>query len=440
VKIAWFTPLARQSAIARYSRMVVEALAGRVDVHLLLPAGTSADELSTSCPILRYETERLPEVLDAFDASIFNMGDSAYHIPAYDALRCAHATLHPAIAILHDRFYFNLFHSYAAVTGDGRGFIDEVERLYGRAARERVTYLMRHGATLEELEQFPMHEPLTAVADGFIVHSRFCRVRTGLASAGNVLELFIPQEYARRVEQADELASDASIPGDRVLILTVGNGNRNKCLHLVLEALARDPALARRTHYCAAGYIPPDYREELLRYAARHHLDNVTLMGYADEHRLAWLLTRADICVNLRRPCLEGGSATLVEMLARGKALVVYDDGVYAEVPDACVRKLRPDAGAAALARALAELAGDRDARERLGRAGLEFAAREWTLERYVDCLVAHLEAQRSVWTLMGAVRAEAVRSTPEVSRLQAPMVQRAAASRLAGALSAWIS
>src|SRR5207248_3003466 len=81
-------------------------------------------------------------------------------------------------------------------------------------------------------------------------------------------------------------------------------------------------------------------------------------------------LSCADVCINLRDPAMEGGSASLVEGLYFGRPMVVTDTGCYRDVPDHCVAKIPPGDEAASLGGVLKTLVEDGARREALGRAG----------------------------------------------------------------------
>jgi glycosyltransferase involved in cell wall biosynthesis len=413
MKLAWFTPFMRQSAIARYSKVVVEGLARRIDVTLMLPKGTPGDLLETTAATTLYGPEDLPALLDEFDASVFNMGDSSYHFAVWDALQCAHSRLHPAIAILHDTFYLNFFNGYARARGDTGRFLAELTSRYGRAGALRAVAAVNSNAPLESLDPYPLFEPIVEAADAFVVHSDYCRRRLRLDADPDVLELFIPAEYATPDADAAVTPDPPGFEYDgKIVILTVGLGNPNKCLHLILEALAQRPNISDKVTYVAAGEIRPDYLSSLKSIAARHGLSNVDLRGYVTDAELHGLIHRADICVNLRQPCPEGGSASLLEMLVGGKPTIVFNDGVYSEVPDRCVRKISKVNAVPSLASALDELIGSVATREALGSAAQEFATRDWARSRYVDEFVEFIDARQRPWTVRKSVRATVIEAT----------------------------
>ena len=412
MRIAWFTPFSARSAVAHYSRVVVEALMERAEVHIFLPSGTAGEELSTRATIVRYTAEDLPRQLAAYDCGIFNMGDSAYHFATWQALCAAHDAMHPTLAILHDIYYLNFFHAFAQAAHCHDALRDWLDAAYGAPGRALLT----SPAAAGDLQRYPLYQPILERADAVIVHSLFCRERVGLASDDDVLELFIPVEYARAGVGREAVERGS---GERALVLGMGVGTPNKNLHLVLEALASDARLAREVEFCFVGAVAAGYLDELRALVDRRRLDHVRFPGYLPQAELHALLARADVCVNLRRPCLEGGSASLVEMLAAGKPVVVYDDGVYADLPDECVCKVPPAATARDLAQALRALVGDAPRRQRMGEAAAQLA-HSWTVARYADALLAFLAQRREPWAVQRATRDGARRAATELRQIGA--------------------
>lgn len=437
MKLAWFTPFMRQSAIARYSKVVVEGLAERIDVTLMLPEGTPGEMLETTAATILYGPDELPGLLDEFDASVFNLGDSSYHFAVWEAMQCAYSRLHPTIAVMHDTFYLNFFHGYARARGDFEWFLDELQTRYGRTEALQASAAVNSNASLVSLEPYPLFEPIVEAADAFIVHSDYCRRRLRLDADPDVLQLFIPAEYAAPGTGTGAASRSAGEYGGKVVILTIGLGNPNKCLHLILEALAQRPDVSDKVMYVAAGEIRPDYLASLQSIAARHGLRNIDLRGYVTDVELRALIERADICVNLRQPCPEGGSASLLEMLAYGKPTIVFNDGVYAEVPDRCVRKIAQTDAARSLAGALAELVDSAKTRDAMGSAARDFAARDWALSRYVDEFIDFLDAKRHSWKVRGSVRAAAIEATARATAVGLDREPRAV-RLLTNALGTW--
>ena len=89
---------------------------------------------------------------------------------------------------------------------------------------------------------------------------------------------------------------------------------------------------------------------------------------------------------------MEGGSASLAELMLYGKAGIVSNTGVYAEIPDDCVLKVRPEHEREDLARVLARVVADAHSRERLGARALRYAEENFTAQVYCRRLLGFLE------------------------------------------------
>jgi glycosyltransferase involved in cell wall biosynthesis len=132
------------------------------------------------------------------------------------------------------------------------------------------------------------------------------------------------------------------------------------------------------------------------------HLEPVVqLLGQVSDETLRSYLSHADVCVNLRYPAFEGASASVIEEMLFGKPVIVTDTGFFAELPDECVLKVRPDRGSeltAALERAIT----DPGFRERLGKAAEQFARREFRADHYAKEIVDFAWEARTAKPLLG--------------------------------------
>ena len=234
-------------------------------------------------------------------------------------------------------------------------------------------------------------EEVIANAEGVVVHSESHAEAVRAHWAGPLASLFLP------TYPTDWSADSAQAPtttGHRQLLLTVGHVNPNKHIHSIVDALATDPALARRVRYVVIGAYDGDsrYFKMLQSRIAHARLEStVELLGYQSDAELERLKAEASVFVNLRHPNLEGGSASLMRQLPAGKPILVYSSGVFAEVPeDAVVRTgLAPEQIASTLTRLL----DNPDEATSVGRRGREWV-RDLTPERYASRLLAFMDAE----------------------------------------------
>jgi glycosyltransferase involved in cell wall biosynthesis len=120
--------------------------------------------------------------------------------------------------------------------------------------------------------------------------------------------------------------------------------------------------------------------------------DNVRV-GFADHRTLRDLYARARVvAVPLVNTDFQAGVTTLLEAMAMGKAVVVTATAGQCDiVVDGETGITVPPGDAAALRAALERLLDSPAERERLGMAARRAVERDFTLERYAECLARHL-------------------------------------------------
>jgi glycosyltransferase involved in cell wall biosynthesis len=196
---------------------------------------------------------------------------------------------------------------------------------------------------------------------------RFVTVRNGISAAPAPL----PRAQAR--------AALGLGPEERVA-LTVGSLTPQKAQHVLLEAFARVAADVPGSRLLIAGEGP-------LRPALEAQRDALGLSGsvrfVGAREDVADLLAAADVfTLSSRR---EGLPVTLLEAMRAGRAVVVTRAGGCAEaVTEEISGALVPVDDAGALGAALGALLADPGRCARLGEAGRERWAREFTAERMV--------------------------------------------------------
>lgn len=209
---------------------------------------------------------------------------------------------------------------------------------------------------------------------------RFVTVRNGISAAPDPL----PRSQAR--------AALGFGPHERV-VLTVGSLTPQKAQHVLLEAFARVVADAPGSRLLIAGEGPLRSTLEALR-DALGLAESVRFLGARED--VTDLLVAADVfTLSSQR---EGLPVTLLEAMRAGRAVVVTRAGGCAEaVSEGISGALVPVGDAAALGAALGALLGDPVRCARLGEAGRERWAREFTAERMV------LETERLYEAALGS-------------------------------------
>ena len=402
LRIAWFTPLSRRSAIGEFSVHVAAELAKFATVRLW-----TSDEpplLETDLPVARYRPGSSElDGLRQCDAIVYNMGD---YLPFHDDIHEV-SREHPGVVILHDRVLHHLFAGKWLMGPDASRelYVERMRAYYGEHGAE-AAHLSLEGERRpvwesdEETLAYPLYEEGILGAHGVITHSEGQAEDVRSRWFGPVRALHLPcySDTLREVDGAPPAPTDGPLR-----LLTVGHLNPNKQVHRVVEMLAADRELAACVHYTIAG--PDDgfksYVSDLRRFVARHaDRLNVEIVGWQPPKHLDELMRRADIFVNLRHPAMEGGSASLMRQLAYGRPVLCFGSGFFGEMPgDALVRVASGDFPAAA--QALRELVDDRSHRLAVGKRARSLAA-SYNERVYVEGVLALIDESRRAAPALG--------------------------------------
>jgi glycosyltransferase involved in cell wall biosynthesis len=389
MNIAWFTPYQRSSAIAKFSSLVVPALAGRGHSITLF----SSDKQ----PLIEYR--RLPngiellhwslfetdaEIADAYDVIVYNVGDHwDYHFGVLKLI-----DRYTGVCIFHDYYLVDLFLGWSATELERPLAHRIVASIYGE---EIAKEFWARGDRPDFQEWAASHAPMTEwvarKALAAVAHAGFYKQRLADSSAGPVK--VIPLAYTAP-------ANSPRFPGQngRVRILSVGVVNPNKRVESVINAVAGSPMLRTRCEYNIIGPIEPSYRASLESLIANSGLlDAVHVHGEVSDFELQWRFAEADVLACLRWPALEGASASCIEAMSYGKAVIVIDTGFYSSIPSDCVLKVSFAHEAQELAQHLEMVAVDVNERDALGKRAMEWARREYAPETYAERIEPLLEA-----------------------------------------------
>jgi glycosyltransferase involved in cell wall biosynthesis len=361
MKVAYYTPLPpSRSGIADYSTLLLPALRERVDVVVAEPG------------------KRAPHA----DVALYQVGnDPDAHGWILDALK-----ERPGVVVLHEYVLHHLIAGTTIGRGDGRGYLDAMERELGVAGRLLGLGVLDNLLPLlweTQPERFPLSGVVLDRATGLIVHSGYVGERARAAGYGGPLrQVPHPVWPMGEVVPADDVAGAP-------LIGCFGFLNMNKRIPQLLEAFAalrRDRPGARLLLVGAAGErFDVDRRLERLGI-----VEGVQRIGYVPEERMWSLMAACDVLVNLRYPTMGETSGSVIRGLALGKPLVVSDVGWFSELPDDVVLKVPVDEVEAEVLRAALEVAADHGAA--LGANARAYVTREHALDRVADEYVRTLE------------------------------------------------
>jgi glycosyltransferase involved in cell wall biosynthesis len=401
MKIAWFTPFSVQSAIGRASAAIVAELSkdSTVDVWHCESSGVR----KTAARTIQFSRALAVDLtaLEAYDVVVYNFGN---HLPFHREIFHLSQRF-PGVCILHD---FVMHHFFAAYyledLKNPEGYIEAMGRLYGDGGRAVAAGAVGGQSArvweTDDVVKYPLFEDTIRGAYGVIAHSHFLTARIAKSYCGPVACIPLAYDVVRPVLPLSRQQLD--VPEDRMLLVTVGHANRNKRIHAVIDALGRVTGAADKVVYAVLGPCDSAYRTQLLDMARSKGLESaVRLLGYTPDETLQAYLTHADFCVNLRFPAIEGGSASLIEEMLYGKAVVVTDTGIYRELPDDCVIKISPENELQELAPALRNLIENGKLRQQLGDRARRFAEEEFHPANYARAFLKFVREARSAKPLL---------------------------------------
>jgi glycosyltransferase involved in cell wall biosynthesis len=339
VKIYWLTPVHSRSAIAQFSEVVVRRLVEK-GCQVTIASTESDVDLSQrrrflDLPIKPFDASNVAN----FDVIIANFGDHyPNHERSLDALPFARV-----IGIFHD----------ADMSNFGNGL-----RAAGRVldGKDVVSAMFSCDGPVETI---PLAWSLPK---------------------GTVTRTFSPKKhYPSR---------------DKFRLITFGNINRNKCADRVIQAIADSTQLSNIIDYRLVGAIEPVEQKRLEALATKGQV-NLSILGSVDDDRLHQELREADMISCLREPVLEGASASAIEAMLHGCAVLVSDAGFYADLPDDCVVKVPEKTLSIDIRKALENFVEKPALGIEMGKRARAFAEMAFSPNKYADMLLILVENVR---------------------------------------------
>jgi glycosyltransferase involved in cell wall biosynthesis len=180
------------------------------------------------------------------------------------------------------------------------------------------------------------------------------------------------------------------LPAGVPLVATFGFLTAPKRLGVALRAFARLRHEMPSALFVLAGEAAPGGGlDELLASGLGEGVRRLGRLGRAE---FLTAMRAVDVAVNLRYPTAGETSGTLMRLLGLGKAVIVTDEGPFAEIPDGCCAKVAPDeAEEELLAAVLGRLVADPELRREMGDNARRHMAAHHTLagsaRAYADLL-----------------------------------------------------
>ena len=368
MKIAWFTPFVRQSAIGKIGALICEKLAENHEVEIWTQH--TEDLIETSVPVTSFCIEDFSDISEQYDYIFYNLGNFAdYHREIMEAsIKC------PGIVILHDQTMLGFWAKYCCMSdfvmkGDQRvaGFIEMMRCCYGKQAEEATQAAVESGVypfySYGSMEGYSCLEPSLQGAAGVFTHAKFFARQLETITNLPVGVSYLPCQLPRGNHSSrllEPILQKARRQGRKIIVST-GMVQPLKRIDKVAEVLQEHPNLAKQICYLVIGDCGGPYGEKLKTYSDGQLADCMYLMGYQPDEVMEAALAACDMAVNLRFPNSEVCSLSLWEQMSFGKPVLVLDQGVYQEVPNDAVVRITLEAEKDGIYQALTDLAGGKE-------------------------------------------------------------------------------
>ncbi|MGN7983595.1 glycosyltransferase family 4 protein [Burkholderia sp. 22313] len=407
MKLLIFTPAIKRSAIGRMASLIVRELVAQghevniVRTEAVRFLGHPMHEFSA--PVIAWnEFASVQEAAASADMCIYQIGNS------YDFHEgCLYwAPNAPGIVCLHDFYVGHLFYSWA------QSRLPEAEAIlkhwYGDAAAARFFTYTNSGAFIDATcAGSPMTEWICSMALGVVTHSSWGCDRVLKSCPGPVSVAALPYDAPTAHVERHPPHTD----NGRMQVLTIGHVNPNKRVESVIKAIGSSSTLRNNITYKLVGHVQPETVLSLSQ-MARGYGVNLVIAGEVDDTALAQAIAESDVVSCLRWPTLEAASASAIEAMLYGKAVICTDAGFYSEIPDEYVLKVSHKNEISDISSSLTALIRDREKIRTIGE-----KARRWATETFSAALYARSLTDMTRRTLVAKPIIDACHSITEVAR-----------------------
>ena len=392
MKIAWFTPVDKRSAIGKVSLAICERLSKD---HLVDIWGYEKENiLETDLNIIAYDPFALDvKALNRYDYIVYNMGNYAgYHWAIYEVMLRV-----PGIIILHDRTMHFFFKQYCAIKyGAGSdaarmAWLQMLRDEYGSIG-ERIYEIHDSSDVMEQNEQIaavPFLRLMCDKAAGVFTHTFSFAEQLRSVTNAPVGAAYLP--YEPKLKSQQELPAFFARDPNKLLIVSNGIVQPNKHIKDVADVLVKNDDLRNAVQYVVIGDCSGPYGDKLKEMASGCLSGCLFMMGYQPYDVMESFLQSADLCVNMRYPNTEVCSLSLFEQMGYGKAVIAFNSGVFGEMPEGSIIKLDWNHPQDSLTHILRSILQNKEQVALIGDKAKNFIAENCRLDLYCERLISYM-------------------------------------------------
>jgi len=365
-RLAFISPLPpTKTGIAHYSGELLPELSKYYDIEVIVDQVTVSDPwISRHCSVR--DVPWFESHVDTYDRILFQVGNSAFHQHMFDLIRD-----YSGVVVLHD-FYLSGIMAHRDFQGLAPGsWPKALYQSHGYPALKAFGSM--EGAEL--IWQYPASLSVIQEALGLIVHSPHSidlgkQWYGGDVGQWTVIPLLRTQPIAfDREDSRQRLGLE-----DRdIVVCAFGHLGPTKLNDRLINAwLASSASKNPRCHLFFVGQNHEgEYGRHLLKQIATSDAVNpIRITDWVSQEDYCHHLSAADIAVQLRSLSRGETSASALDVMNYGLALIVNANGSMANLPAEAVMKLPDEFSDQALISALERLVDDEGLRHQMGREG----------------------------------------------------------------------
>jgi glycosyltransferase involved in cell wall biosynthesis len=413
-RIAYFSPLPPlPSEVSNYSTRLLDELQRRYMIDLYHDEGYLPHQ-ALSCPDFGCHDYRLFERnarVIRYHAVVYQMGNSQYDAYMYETL-----LRHQGIITLHDFSTTGFQSRYATQPGvNGEAYVWRHFEAFREGSSDKMLRSSAASADPDRgvpatgiKKEYRLNGRIFKQAAAMIVHSPWYAEQLQGRTPAHFGKTFVIAYGATTLERSPEqrtgIRARFGLPLEALIIAGFGAIHDN---NINSETVAAFAPLARAIPEAILIFPRPDSDDGEARLAVSR-LDLQQRVRFLEDRTapvLAELAAIADIGICLGRPANSSENlGALTALLGHGVPTIVSDVGSFSCFPDFVVRKLRWEShGLAGLTQVLHELATDRQGREALGQAALDYARQNHDWARVAAAYEEIIE-----WTVTDRIRSQA--------------------------------
>lgn len=386
MKIAWFTPFCKKSAIGHYNQILTDELSKKINIHLWL--SDKKELLPTTLKKIFYKPDdNLRKDLSKYDLIVYNLGNYlGFHKDIYEVSK-----RHRGIIILHDFVLHHFFADYYLnYKKDKEGYLNDIKRYYGskirKIANDGILGKRKPIWETDDAFKYPLFEKAIENSYGVIACSNFLAKKIKFRLFRPVQAMYNPffsnnkQVLGKRTKK-----TDLGLSNNKLILATVGHVISAKKIEIVIKILAENRNLAKKVNYLILGAeVDKQYSSYLKSLVKTYKLGKtVKFLGFLEDDKLHSYESVTDIFINLRFPFTGGASWSVIEEMNFAKPVIVSDTGFFSELPNDGVVKIPSGKEEENLLISLKKLINDKKIRIKIGENGKNFAIKNFRADIY---------------------------------------------------------